>query len=159
MADKVQGAKAQIHSAAALAALNGTLKTKPGVTERSARAVRLKNELNVMLELIVKMRERLENELADSAQQKFIDKNFIDKVNKLAQSFERLTASRIQLDKAEKSLEAEMSPAEEMAAVRTFILEGLDNTERAKFLWKLNESHKKLTGGVWPPEKDPTTNE
>ena len=145
----------KIHSAAAMAALNGTLKTKPGVTERSARAVRLKNELNVMLELIVKMRERLENELADVTH-KFIDDKFITKVNKLSQSFERLTSARIQLDKAEKALEAEMTPAEEMAAVREFILTGLDNTERAKFLWKLNEAHKKLTGGQWPPKEEPS---
>ena len=144
----------KIHSAAAMAALNGTLKTKPGVTERSARAVRLKNELNVMLELVVNMRERIQAEL-DEVSHKFIDSKFIDKVNKLSQSFERLTAARIALDKAERAMEKEMTPAEEIDAVRTFILEGMNNTERAKFLWKLNEAHKKLTGGNWPPKTDP----
>ena len=153
MADKVE-----VHSAVAMAALNGQLATKPGVTERSARAIRLRNELNLILELVVKMRERLERELAESdqVQSKFIGKDFIDKVNKLAQSYERLTSSRIALVKAEKAAEDEMTPAQEMEAVRTFVLEGLDNTERAKFLWKLNAAHKKLTGGEWPPKDWPS---
>lgn len=126
------------HKAAIVAAINKELKVKPGVTERSARALRLKTELNQILELVVEMRVRLENELKDSAQQKFIDKGFIDKVNKLSQSYERLTSARIALDKAEKAMEAEMTPAEEIDAVRNFIL-AMDSQERGKFFYKIKE--------------------
>lgn len=135
-----------VHASALIAQAEKELKRKPGVAERTARAIRLKEELNLILELVVKMRERLERELEDSdqVQAKYIDKGFISKLRELSMCYERLTSSRIALGKAEKAEEAEMTPAEEMEAVRAFIM-ALDNTERAKFLWKLNEAHKNST--------------
>lgn len=109
------------------------LRTPATVGERSARAVKLKNELNTMLELVVNIRERLVNEIDDAKQMKFIDKGFMSKLKDLAQIFDRLTSARIQLDKAERALEAEMTPYQELQAVRSFIRE-LGGVERADFL-------------------------
>ncbi len=121
---------------------------KPGVTERSARAIRLKEELNLILELVVHSRESLNNELnSEFAQKKLsVDKPFISKLKDVSACYNSLTDARIRLDKAEKALEAEMTPAEEMAAVRAFIM-ALDNKERIMFLNKLFEAHKRITGG------------
>lgn len=128
--------------------LDKQLRMKPGVTERTARAIRLKNELNLFLEMVADMRQRLLNELDDAAKagnSQYIDKTFLSKLKDLSTCYERLTKCRIDLNKAEKQMEDEMTPAEEMETVRNFVM-ALDNTERAKFLWKLNEAHAKTTG-------------
>lgn len=121
------------------------LRTPATVGERSARAVKLKNELNTMLELVVNIRERLVNEIDDAKQMKFIDKGFMSKLKDLAQIFDRLTSARIQLDKAERALEAEMTPYQELQAVRSFIRE-MKGSERAEFLRNEILWHKAQTG-------------
>lgn len=118
------------------------VKHKPGVTERSARALLLKNELNVILELVVHAREALENELkSEFAQKKLgIDKPFLDKLKGLTACFTELTASRIRLDKAEKEMEAEMTPAEELDAIEKHVA-SLDNEERYHLIKRLWAAH------------------
>lgn len=121
----------------------GTIKHKEGVTERSARALRLKDELNRILELVVHSREALENELgSEIAQRKLsIDQPFLKKLKELTACFNSLTDARIRLDKSEKAMEAEMTPAEEMEAVRLFVA-SLGQEERYHFIQRLWKEHK-----------------
>lgn len=122
-------------------------KRQPGVVERSARAIRLKEELNLILELVVHSRESLNNELqSEFAQKQFsVDKPFISKLKDLTACYNSLTDARIRLDKAEKAMEAEMTPQEEKAAVRAFIM-SLENKERIQFLTSMLEAHRKIVG-------------
>lgn len=119
-----------------------SIKRTPGVRERSARVIRLKEELNKILELVVHSRESLENELgSEFAQKKLsIDKAFLLKLKELTACYNSLTASRIALDKSEKAMEKEMTPAEEVDAVITFIA-SLDNQERGNVLRKMIDAH------------------
>lgn len=107
------------------------VKVKPGPRERSARIIRLKEELNLILELVVHSREALTNELSTEFTQKklTVDVAFLKKLRELTAMYEILTKSRIQLDKAETSLEREMTPADELKAVRDFI-KSLSPSER-----------------------------
>lgn len=125
------------------AKLLSEVKHKDGVTERSARALRLKNELNVILELVVHAREALQSELSSEFAQKklSIDKPFLDKLKGLTSCFTELTASRIRLDKAEKEMEAEMTPSEELAAIESHVA-SLPQEERYHFIQRLWKNHK-----------------
>lgn len=69
----------------------------------------------------------------------------MSKLKDLAQIFDRLTSARIQLDKAERALEAEMTPYQELQAVRSFIRE-MKGSERAEFLRNEILWHKAQTG-------------
>jgi hypothetical protein len=120
-------------------------KANPGVHERTARAIRLKGELQTMLELVVNVRERLENELAGAGQEKFINREFVSKLKDLASMFERLSNAHIQLLKTEKMLEDAMSPEQERQAVRNF-LDAMSLTECADFIFRLTEDYR-LRGG------------
>lgn len=117
---------------------------RDGIAKRSERARVLKEELNRVLELVVHAREALENELnSEFAQKKLgIDKPFVDKLKSLAACFTTLTESRIRLDKAEREMEAEMTPQEEKQAVRAFVMGVLSNDERREFIKSLWEAHK-----------------
>lgn len=97
------------------------LKLKPGVVSKTARAIRLKDELQKMLQLVVNVRSRLETELEDAVQAKFIDRTYVGKLKDLATMYERLTGSHIQLLKTEKTIEDAMTPAQEKQAVRDFV--------------------------------------
>lgn len=83
---------------------------------------KLKTELDRAIALVVKTREVLELELFGdprwaNAQPTSVDKLFVTKLRELTASFNSLTESKIRLDKAEKAMEAELTPAEERAAV------------------------------------------
>lgn len=124
--------------------LDKELKIKPGVAERSARAIRLKEELNMILELVVHSRQALENELSSEFAQKklSVDKAFISKLKDLSGCYHSLTASRIQLDKAERQMEAEMTPAQEKQAVRDFVA-SLGTDESYDIIHEMWRAHKK----------------
>lgn len=118
---------------------------KPGVGERTARAIRIKAELQLMLQLVVEVRERLETELADAGQAKFISREFVSKLKDLASMYERLSNSQTQLLKTEKMLEDEMTPAQEVEAVRTF-LASLPLTEQGDIIEQLIEKFRSQGG-------------
>ena len=138
--------------------LDKELKIKPGVAERSARAIRLKEELNLILELVVHSREALENELSSEFAQKklSVDKAFIGKLSDLTRCYQALTASRIQLDKSERTMEAEMTPAQEKQAVRDFVA-SLGADERYDIIHEMWAAHRKVRkpNGLPSPEKLP----
>lgn len=119
------------------------VKARDGVTARSERALRLKNELNLVLELVVHSREALQNELnTEFAQKKLsIDKTFLTKLKELTACFNSLTASRIQLDKAERAMEKEMTPQEEREAVFNFMA-SLTLDESYRLIHRMWDQHR-----------------
>jgi hypothetical protein len=116
---------------------------RDGVVARSARVLRLKEELNLQLELVVHARESLENELSSEIAQKklSIDKSFLSKLKELTACFNSLTDARIRLDKSEKALEKEMTPQEEKEAVRAFVA-SLTVDERYNLIQMMWRDHK-----------------
>lgn len=112
------------------------------VRVRNERVVRLKDELNLILELVVHSREALTSELSSEFAQKklAIDKPFLTKLKELTACYNSLTDARIRLDKADRSLEKDLSPAEEKEAVREFIL-SLAASERGRFLKQMVVAH------------------
>lgn len=117
----------------------------PGVRERSARVIRLKEELNLILEVVVHAREALSNELSSEVAQKklSIDAKFLSKLKALTSAYRELTDARIRLDKSERTLEKELTPAEEKQAVREFIL-SLEGKERASMIKGLIVDHNSM---------------
>jgi hypothetical protein len=87
--------------------------------------VKLKDELDKTIKLVVHARESLDNELDNEwAQKKLsVDKAFLAKLKELTSSFNSLTESKIRLDKAEKAIEAELTPAEEREAVKRYLMD------------------------------------
>lgn len=92
-------------------------------TSRNAVIIRLKDELDAAIALVVHARESLENELdSEWAQKKLsVDKAFLAKLKELTASFNSLTESKIRLDKAEKAMENDMTPEEEFEAVKQYL--------------------------------------
>lgn len=122
---------------------------KDSVRVRNDRVIRLKEELNLILELVVHSREALTNELStEFAQKKLtIDKPFLTKLKELTACYNSLTDARIRLDKAERSLEKDLSPAEEKEAVRDYVM-SLTNLERGRFLKQMVVKHNSLLSGT-----------
>lgn len=120
-------------------------KAKPGVAERSARAIRIKDELNKILELVVHSREALENELStEFAQQKRgIDDKFLRKLEGLSKCYVQLTDAQTRLHKSEKAMEDELTPAQEKAAVLEYVA-SLPNEESYLLITKMWERHKAM---------------
>ena len=123
------------------------VKQIPGVRERSARVIRLKEELNKILELVVTGRESLEHDLQPHGmlRERSVDKAWMGKLKDLTSCYNSLTTSRIQLDKSERSMEREMTPAEEKEAVYSFVM-SLDGQERGFFLRKMINAHNAAQG-------------
>ena len=86
--------------------------------------VKLKDELDRAIKLVVHTRECLENELdSEWAQKKLgIDQAFVKKLQVLTTAFNSLTESKIRLDKAEKAIEREMTPEEDREAVLGYLI-------------------------------------
>jgi hypothetical protein len=86
---------------------------------RNAVITKLKEELDAAIKLVVHARESLDNELdSEWAQKKLsVDEKFLKKLSQLTASFNSLTESKIRLDKAEKAMERDLTPAEEQEAV------------------------------------------
>lgn len=95
------------------------------VNQKNAIFLKLKDELDRTIALVVHARESLENELdTEWAQKKLsVDKAFVAKLKELTASFNSLTESKIRLDKAERAIEAELTPAEEREAVKQYLMD------------------------------------
>lgn len=118
-------------------------KPKPDTTRvKNERVIRLKDELNRILEMVTLSREALQIEGMTQGRenQARLSADYLRGLRELTVMFRELTTSRIALDKAEKMLEKEMSPADEKAAVKDFIL-AMPTSERAYFIKSLIKSH------------------
>jgi|ERR1700759_50008 len=93
--------------------------------DRNQVFVKLKEELDATIKLVVHARESLDNELdTEWAQKKLsVDKGFLAKLKELTASFNSLTESKIRLDKAEKAIESELTLEEERQAVIMYLAE------------------------------------
>jgi len=119
------------------------LRAVPTVSTKSARVLRLKEELNLILELVVHSRESLQNELESEFAQKksSIDDKFLRKLKELTACYGTLTDARIRLDKSERAMEKEMTPEDELETVEMFV-KAMENVERARWLHKMISFHK-----------------
>lgn len=143
--------------AAVAAALSNELSMKPGVAERTARALRLRNELQMILEMVVNIRVRLESELASPSPGNFIDKGFVTKLKDLTACYQTLTTCQMNLNKSEKAMEEDMTPAQELKAVKDFIKNDLTAAERYEVihdLWAWHLAAKEPAKGGRPSKKD-----
>lgn len=116
---------------------------------KNARIIRLKDELNRILEMVTQSREALEitGMTPGREHQARLSADYLKGLRELTVMFRELTTSRIALDKAEKSLEKEMTPAEEKAAVFDFVL-AMPGKERGPFLKKLILAHNAAKAGT-----------
>lgn len=122
------------------------MKAADTTKQKNERVVRLKDELNKVLDLVVHSRQALENELSGGIAQKaqFIDKVFMSKLKDLSSCYNTLTDSRIRLDKAEASLEKDMTPEDEKRAVTEYIM-AMNARERGIFLKSMVTKHNNIT--------------
>jgi hypothetical protein len=122
------------------------MKAADTTKQKNERVVRLKDELNKVLDLVVHSRQALENELSGGIAQKaqFIDKVFMSKLKDLSSCYNTLTDSRIRLDKAEASLEKDMTPEDEKRAVTEYIM-AMNARERGIFLKSMVTKHNDIT--------------
>lgn len=94
-------------------------------TNKNELIVKLKEELDSTIRLVVSAREKLEAEFTKYYSDKMaaMDDKFLRKLKELTSSFNSLTESKIRLDKAEKALERDLTAAEELDAVKNFLIE------------------------------------
>lgn len=87
--------------------------------------MRLKDELNAALAVVAHARESLTNEMnTEWAQKKLsVDDKFLKKLQSMTAAFNSLTESKIRLDKAERAMEADMTPEEEREAVKQYLMD------------------------------------
>lgn len=103
--------------------------------ERNQRVIRMKDELIKVLDLVSRCRQSIEDEVSDglAAKMKSVDVDFLRRLKELSVIFNNMTDARIRLDKAEKQLENDLTPAEEQQGVVEYI-KALPNQERGTFL-------------------------
>lgn len=91
--------------------------------QRNQMILRLKEELNAALAVVSHARESLTNEMnGEWAQKKLsVDDKFLRKLKEMTASFNSLTESKIRLDKAERAMEADMTPEEEREVVKQYL--------------------------------------
>jgi uncharacterized protein YdcH (DUF465 family) len=109
------------------------------IPARNKVIVRLKNELDAAIELVSHTRESLTNELdTEWAKKKLsVDTGFLKKLQQMTASFNSLTESKMRLDKAEKQMEADMTPDEEAEAVLAY-LRAMEPAELVRFLKRVS---------------------
>lgn len=115
------------------------------------RVARLKNELDLQLELICHSRENLQQEMLTSyAASTGLKQDHLKALQQLTACFNDLTRARIALLKAEREAEDSMTPADEKEAVEEYIL-SMQPAEQREFLSKLVKryvrAYPSLTGG------------
>lgn len=88
--------------------------------------VRLKDELQATIDVVAHTRESLTRELGEQTDRWSklgASKEFIARLKDLTSSFNSLTEAKIRLDKAEKSLEEDMTPEEEYQVVLQYLVD------------------------------------
>lgn len=102
----------------------------------------MKDELIKVLDLVTRCRESIEAEVSTgtAAKMRSVDIDFLKRLKELSVIFNNMTDARIRLDKAEKQLENDLTPAEEQAAVVEYI-HSMPNLERGVFLRQAAEYH------------------
>jgi hypothetical protein len=110
--------------------------------------VRIADEVQKNLNIAAWLREALENELGasfgvgkDGSPPKCgVDNKAVQKWRDVVKEMEALTVAKIRLDKNAKQMADQMSPEEELEAVRSYI-RSLEPTLRSEFLRKEKQWH------------------
>lgn len=110
-----------------------------------SKAIRVGEEFDRLLRITAWLRECLEAELAAEAslakdKPAKIGQGILDKWSSLVTQFDKLTGSKVRLDKSAKALVEEMTPDEELEAVRAYV-RSLEPKKREKFLRAESEYH------------------
>lgn len=115
---------------------------KTTLRERNERVIRMKDELIKVLDLVSRCRQSIEDEVSTgvAAKMKSIDVDFLKRLKELSVIFNNMTDARIRLDKAEKMLENDLTPAEEQQAVIDYI-KALPSQERGEFIRRAADHH------------------
>lgn len=111
--------------------------------------VRLQDEMDKLIKMYAFQREALENEMVSGMGYKKMgtDDKFLKKLKELTIGMNNLVETKIKYDKAQKSLTASMTPAEELEAVFKFIM-SLDYETRNGLRRRLSDN------GVWKWKED-----
>ena len=116
---------------------------------RNYRVVQMKDELNKMMDLVKHSREQLTAQLKDSYTDSVgLEVKYLKALAELTRMFDNLTRSRIQLDKAERQLEREMSATDERRAALEHIM-SLDPSDRGQAIKDLVQQHNALIKQTW----------
>lgn len=117
---------------------------------RNKIILQLKDELNAALELISNSRKLLSDRVYQAD-----DDKFLRRLKDMTASFNSLTESKIRLDKAERAMEADMTPEEERAAVKSYLADLLPSELRALVAEIRRE--RGAEHGDWDPEPEPAS--
>lgn len=111
-----------------------------------ARAVRLQDELEAMLKLLVFQREALQNQVMEGLgyKQLGIDLKTVQASKELSLAYTRLVEAQIKMNKSLKELAESATPEEEKETIRKWI-RAQDNYARNDFLRHEVEWHNKQT--------------
>lgn len=116
------------------------------VKKFDSRAVRLVDELEAMLKLLVFQREALQNQVMDGLgyKQMAIDLKTVQASKELSLAYTRLVEAQIKLNKSLKDLADQATPEEEKETIRKWI-RAQNNYDRNDFLRHEVEWHNKQT--------------
>lgn len=115
---------------------------KDALARNDARGIRIMDELEEMLRLCRFQREALKNECTDGFGYKQLaaDLKTVQKTEKLALAYTRLTDAQIKLNKHLKDIADVMTPEEEKSAVRKYI-QAMSQMDRGVFISDLIKWH------------------
>lgn len=113
------------------------------------RAVRLVDELNSFLKMLVIQREAIEKSLFEGLGYKGdkVDVKAVTASKELSLAYTRLVEAQIKLDKHLKAVADQMTPEEEAEAVRKYIY-AMEPYERGRFLKTVIQTHNRRAGIV-----------
>lgn len=111
--------------------------------------VRIADEIQANLNLARWLRECLENAMGaavGTANKLGVDNKTVQSWRDVVKAMEALTACKIKLDKNAKQMAEQMTPEEELEAVRSYI-RSLDNEARGQFLTNEQRWHERRVEG------------
>lgn len=113
--------------------------------ELSKQVVRLQDELDAMIKMTAHQRKSLEHEMLhtyDGHKKEYADPKILAKLNSLSKTADLLVTAKIRLDKSLRQMAENMTPEEELEAVRTYI-KSLEPKPRVNLLTSLLEWHRR----------------
>ena len=117
--------------------------------------VRIADEVQANIQIANWLRECLERQMEDAVGTKSrtgVDNKTVQAWRDVVKALEALADTKIRLDKNAKTMAEQMSPEEELQAVRAYI-RSLDPTTRSQFLTNEQRWHERREEGI--PEREP----
>lgn len=117
--------------------------------------VRIADELQANINLAKWLRECLENQMGaayGTREKQGVDSKTVQQWRDVVKAIEALTACKIKLDKSAKQMAEQMTPEEELLAVRAYI-RSLDSTTRSQFIHNELRWHQRREDGKEADER------